>query len=328
MSQRLRQHPDDLVALVAQTAATRGLPTPYVEKDFWVTEVLRSASTEREIRLPNGASGSVKFIFKGGTSLSRVFGIVDRFSEDVDLLAIFPDSAATNARHAVLKKVDADVTAHLGLTKNDVAVGSSTTGVKRFTTYRYPVEAHDDGLREGVLLELGSRGGTYPAGPHHYRSMVADYAVTDLGEPEDTWEEFAHFVVNVLAPERTLLEKIAAVHDAAVRNDTATLLKLGRHFYDIDRLLNTTSVTDALDEMGPASFAELVDDINAHSVEASFSWSPRPEGGYADSPAFDPAHPSHASILTGFQSAQHLIHGTQVTFEQLLGTVSEHRASL
>lgn len=328
MKERLRQHPDDLAALVAQTATARGMPAPYVEKDFWVTEVLRSAATDREVGLPNGASGSVRFIFKGGTSLSRVFGIVDRFSEDVDLLAVFPDSAATNARHAVLKKVDADVTAHLGLTKNDVTVGSSTTGVKRYTTYLYPVEAHDDGLREGVLLELGSRGGTYPAGPHRYRSMVADYAITDLGEPEDTWEEFAHFEVLVLAPERTLLEKIAAVHDAAVRNDTVTLLKHGRHFYDIDRLLNTTRVTNALDEMGPAGFAELVDDINDHSAEAGFSWSPRPEGGYADSPAFDPTHPSHASILTGFQGAQHLIHGVQVSLDQLLGTVAAHRASL
>lgn len=97
MSQRLRQHPDDLAALVAQTATAHGLPTPYVEKDFWVTEVLR---------------------------------------------------AAPNARHAVLKKVDADVTAHLGLTKR-------------------------------------------------CRSMVADYEV------------------NVLAPERTLLEKIAVFSLAA-----------------------------------------------------------------------------------------------------------------
>ena len=170
------------------------------------------------------------FLFKGGTSLSRVFGIVDRFSEDVDLLAVFPDGATPNARHKVLKQVDADVTTHLGLGKKDVTVGASTTGVKRYTTYLYPLTEHDEGLKEGVLLELGSRGGTYPAGLHSFRSMVADYAITELGEPEDTWEEFASFTINVLTPERTLLEKIAAVHDAAVRGDTATLLKHGRHF--------------------------------------------------------------------------------------------------
>ena len=70
MSQRLCRHPDDLSALVAQTAAGRGLPVPYVEKDFWVTEVLRAAAVDREVGLPDGSTGSVTFIFKGGTSLS------------------------------------------------------------------------------------------------------------------------------------------------------------------------------------------------------------------------------------------------------------------
>lgn len=50
-----------------------------------------------------------------------------------------------------------------------------------------------------------------------YRSMVADYAITDLGEPDDTWEEFANFAANVLAPERTLLEKITVFSLAARR---------------------------------------------------------------------------------------------------------------
>lgn len=328
MSAQLRRHPDDLGALVAHAASGRGVPGSYVEKDFWVTEVLRAAAVDRVVVMADGSTGSVTFLFKGGTSLSRVFGIVDRFSEDIDLLAVFPEGAATNARHKILKDVDSGVTAHLALTSNDVTVGASTTGVKRYTTYHYPVEAYDGALKEGVLLELGSRGGTYPAGRHNYRSMVADYAITELGEPEDTWEEFASFEVNVLAPERTLLEKIAAVHDAAVRNDTATLLKYGRHFYDIDRLLNTPSVVIKLTSLGRAGFAELVDDINTHSEEAGFSWRPRPEGGYADSPAFDPTHPSHPSILTGYQSAQHLIHGEHVTFEQVLASVVAHRAYL
>lgn len=328
MSALLRRHPDDLDALISRTAAAQGLPAPYVEKDFWVTEVLRAAAVDRTVALPDGSHGPVRFLFKGGTSLSRVFGIVDRFSEDVDLLAAFPDGATTNARHRVLKQVDADVTAHLGLAKSDVTVGASTTGVKRYTTYRYPVAEYDQGLNEGVLLELGSRGGIYPAGPHAYRSMIADYAITELGETEDTWDEFAAFRINVLAPERTLMEKIAAVHDAATRGDTPALLKRGRHFYDIDRLLNTASVVDALASLGSSGFAELVEDINAHSSDAGFSWSPRPESGYADSPAFDPQADVHESIRTGFDAAQALIHGTQVTLDDVVSTVRANRESL
>lgn len=228
----------------------------------------------------------------------------------------------------MLKQIDTDVTPHLGLAKADVSAGASTTGVKRYTTYHYPATRSGDGLKECVLLELGSRGGTYPAALHGYRSMVADQAITQLGEPEDTWEEFASFEVNVLAPERTLLEKIAAVHDAAVRGDTATLLKHGRHFYDIDRLLNTETVTTALDALGRCGFAELVEDINAHSADAGFSWSPRPDGGYADSPAFDPQADVHAAIRTGFDAAQALIHGARITLDEVINTVHANREKL
>lgn len=328
MTERLRDHPDDLDALVTQTASAGGLPAAYVEKDFWVTEVLRAAALDRTVTMPDGSTSPVMFLFKGGTSLSRVFGIVDRFSEDVDLLAVFPEGPSLNARHKVLKQVDTDVTTHLGLPKADVSAGASTTGVKRYTTYHYPTTRSGDGLKEGVLLELGSRGGTYPAALHGYRSMVAEYAITQLGETEDTWEEFASFEVNVLAPERTLLEKIAAVHDAAVRGDTAILLKHGRHFYDIDRLLNTGPVTAALDALGPEGFAELVEDINAHSADADFSWSPRPQGGYADSPAFDPQTNVHAAIRTGFDTAQALIHGARITLDEVISTVHANRERL
>lgn len=166
-------------------------PPAYVEKDFWVTEVLRAASPARKISASDGSTTEVLFVFKGGTSSSRVFRIIDRFSEDVDLLAVFPDGMTTTARHSILKRVDADVTAHLGLAASDVAVTSSTTGVKRYTTYTYPTDTADDDIKEGVLLELGSRGGSQPASEYPYRSLVAEHALT-LGENENTWEEFIY----------------------------------------------------------------------------------------------------------------------------------------
>ena len=145
---------------------------------------------------------------------------------------------------------------HLSLTASDVEVGSSTTSVKRFTTYHYLAQDHNTSLKEGVLLELGSHGGTYPTHTHMFRSMVAHVAVTELGEPEHTWDEFEPFRVRVLAPERTLLEKLATVHDAAMREDTNALLKYGRHFYDIGQLLTTGLVIDALGSTRPSRLSK------------------------------------------------------------------------
>lgn len=327
MTERLRDNPDELNVLVARTAENLGIPEAYVEKDFWVTEVLRAASPVRKISLSDGTIAEVLFIFKGGTSLSRVFKIIDRFSEDVDVLAVFPGNSTMKARHSILKRVNTDVTAHLGVAESDVTVTGSKTGVKRYTTYPYSTNITTDGIKEGVLLELGSRGGSYPHNKHSYRSLVADYAMT-LGEDENTWEEFAPFEVEVLEPERTLLEKLAAVHDAARRVDTESLLNHGRHFYDIYRLLNNTHVQGALHALGPDGIAALAKEINTHSDAARFTWSARPEGGYANSPAFDPEHPSAEIIAAGYRTAQNLIHGTQVTIEEILATVATQRENL
>lgn len=328
MIERLRDNPDDLEALVGVTAEALGMPASYVEKDFWVTEVLRAASVDRIVALPDGSTALTTFTFKGGTSLSRVFGIVERFSEDVDLLAVFPPEASSGARHKVLKEVDQAVRAHLSLEKPQVLVGSSTTGVKRYTTYMYPTGNLDSSLREGILLELGSRGGTQPFAVHNYRSLVAKHAINALAESEATWEEFAEFSVNVLAPERTLFEKLAAVHDAASRADRDALLKHGRHFYDIHCLLQDERVTGAIEELGSKGVRALVDDIDNQSAVAGFSLTPRPIEGYAHSPAFNREHSTRVTIETGYEAAQALIYGDLVSLDVVINTVHHRRELL
>lgn len=328
MIERLRDKPDDLEAIVGITAEALGMPALYVEKDFWVTEVLRAASADRTVALPDGSTAPVTFTFKGGTSLSRVFSIVERFSEDVDLLAVFPPEASVGARHKVLKEVDQAVRGHLALADLQVLIGSSTTGVKRYTTYIYPTGNHDPLLKEGVLLELGSRGGSQPFSVYNYRSLVAEHAIGVLGETETTWEEFAEFSVNVLAPERTLFEKLAAVHDAATRNDRDALLKHGRHFYDIHCLIQDERVIEALETLGSEGIRALVDDIESQSDAAGFSSTPRPIEGYALSTAFDPEHSTRGTIEAGYEGAQALIYGVAVPFSVVLNTVRYRRELL
>lgn len=161
-----------------------------------------------------------------------------------------------------------------------------------------------------------------------YRSLVADHAITVLGEDESVWEEFASFAVNVLAPERTLFEKLAAVHDAASRNDTAALLKHGRHFYDIHRLVENAQVVAVLDAIDPIEKRKLIDDIDQQSVAAGFSSTSRPEDGYASSPAFDPDHPARAAIEAGYVAAQQLIYGELISLDDAFASVHRRRELL
>ena len=322
MTARLSDDLDSLNALVLRVAGHASLEPSYVEKDFWATEVLRIASRSRPIV---GSDEPVEFIFKGGTSLSRVFGLIDRFSEDIDLLVAFPQGPGASARHAVLKQVDAEIGARLA-TRG--IVGPSTTGVKRDTTYVYPASFSGGALKEGVLLEMGSRGGTHPASPHPFRSMIAIYAEENLGEDATTWAEFAPFEVIALAPERTLLEKIAAVHAAAISDDTAALARVGRHFYDIAQLLQAPTVLAALDALGRGGVEALAVDIDAHSESAGFAWGPRPAGGYADSPAFRADGSAHQVVARSYEAALTLVHGVTPELGEVLATVEANRHRL
>lgn len=323
MTERLRSAPDELDVLVAATAKAISVSAEYVEKDFWATEVLRAACTQRSIPTQSGEVLPVTFVFKGGTSLSRVFRLTQRFSEDIDLLAVFPDGPTMQARHAVLKQVDRDVAAHLDIA-GEVASGSSQTGVKRYTTYRYATHRSRGLLRDGVVLELGSRGGTQPASMHRYASMVAEFALTEYGEGSEDWAEFAPFDVLTLAPERTLLEKLSGLHTMAVSGEHAKLSAAGRHLYDIACMLEDASVVDALRALGPEGVTALTADIEAHSTDAGFASLPRPAGGFAASPVFSTDHELHALVLKAYEAAMPLVHGPRPTSAEMMSIVQEH----
>jgi hypothetical protein len=325
MTRQLRAQPEALGVLVSMTAAGLSVPAAYVEKDFWITEILRVASRSSAVGVGHGVTEPSRLIFKGGTSLSRVFGIVNRFSEDIDLLAVFPARASLSARHSVIKKIDSEVRNHLALSEDDVVVESSTTGIKRYTSYFYPRRNADSSLKEGILLELGSRGGWHPSGEHEYRSLLAQFATAELGEEESSWEEFAPFVIRVLAPERTLLEKLAAVHDAASRGDLDRIVTYGRHFYDIHCLLRSDDVRAALTVLGPSGVRDLAEDIEHHSKTSGLPSTARPEGGYGLSPAFDTGLSLHAEIARGYEAAQALVYGQRVPLNDAMNTVHASR---
>jgi hypothetical protein len=324
MSLRLRDDPDTLAVLLQQAADAVGVRPSFVEKDFWAIEVLRAAQVNRVIPLRNGTStGEVVFLFKGGTSLSRAFGLVERFSEDVDLLAVSPDDTSRNARHTVLKQVDAGVSSHLGVA-GEVVQGSSDTGVKRYTTYAYSAVHADSDLTEGVLLELGSRGGTHPSVEVPIRSMLADVAMEKLGFAADEWAEFASFRAHVLAPERTLLEKLSALHTAASTGDRR-LAGMGRHLYDIYQLLGSDRVLDALRTLGSAGVANLAADVHAHSLEAGFASVERPRSGYAASPAFVTGN---AGVAAAYARVGVLVYGDLPALSDVLARVQENKGLL
>lgn len=324
----LREAPDELQILVAGAADSRGLPAAFVEKDFWVVETLRAAAAPRNVLDKDGTVQTVVPIFKGGTSLSRAFGLIERFSEDVDLLVPLPASASQKRRDTCLREVVAAVAEHLGLPPEDCVVETSTTGVKRNVRFTTP-STSSLALSPGVLLEMGARGGTFPSFDVEIRSHVSEFAMDELGEPVDAWEEFAPVSVRTLAPERTLMEKVALLHTAACGYDPeagarGALQRGGRHLYDVHRLLASPQVLDALTALGPTGRSALWADIEAHSEAAGFAWQPRPTAGYASSPLLDPEAPAQTGARRAYESAQGLFLGEFPSFDECLDAWRTH----
>lgn len=300
---RLSRSPDDLFALVSATSDRTTLPAAHIEKDFWVMEVLRSISQPFD-------GGTV--VFKGGTSLSKAFGLIERFSEDIDILLV-PDSGSGKGRvDRVLKSLCQRVEVDLGV---EGELAGSTHGVKRNVRYPFPVAYSSADVTEGVLLEMGVRGGSEPSSTRVLRSYVADYAL-GIGQPEDAYQEFAPVELLVLRPERTLVEKLALTHDLAVRHETAGgwIPGHGRHIYDIYCLLGNSDVRRVLEE--PSFVARIADDRGRRCDQYGLAWTPRPDGGFAASPLYDPGHASQAAWRAAYESAMSLVWGNRPSWDE------------
>lgn len=252
------------------TAQQLGVPEAFVEKDYWVTYVLRTLSDSpyRE-----------QLVFKGGTALSKAYGLVERFSEDVDL-AIAGTEGWTGGQ--VKKLMDAGAK-HItqGLTAI-VEAGVTVRGSHfRKTLHQYPTtlgSAASTQVRPGaVLLEVNAFARPHPS---QWRP-VQSYAGQFLTQRDDLdlleQHGLAPFEVLVLALERTLVEKILALVRAGYAPDPLAELQAKiRHAYDLHQLLQQPALQAFL--ASPA-FETLLAEVradDARNQEFQGDWATQP----------------------------------------------------
>jgi hypothetical protein len=255
-----------------------GISSTAIEKDYWVTQVLRAL----------GHDFAEDFVFKGGTSLSKGYGILKRFSDDLDIL-ILRGARGKGATDRLMKSIgEAAAAAAEGLAER---YGGSETGVHRTFRVSYPATYRPtDAVATSVLLEMGVRGGPNPHERVPIGSLLGntlEAAGTDLGQ----YDDLQPFEVAVLHPGRTLLEKLYGIHDLA-RQLSANALEAdklrrnGRHFYDVYQLLGHVRVLELLADRAQAE--QIMASIEETSQEEfNATGELRPEGGFAASPAFD-----------------------------------------
>ncbi len=276
-----------------------GISPTAVEKDYWVSQVLKV--------LAEGFAGD--FVFKGGTSLSKAYRVVERFSEDVDIL-VLPGDRGRNATDTLMKRMAESTAA--GVDGISEAVGGRETGRHRSYELSYPATRRATALiRTSVLLEMGVRGGPQPQEIRPVGCLLGDVlagAGTDLSE----FEDLAPFEVSVLHPGRTLLEKLVLIHGLAQQliADPSTPVppRNGRHFYDIHQLLGDSQVGELLEDRDQVhEVMASVEEITRKHFRGG-AGEVRPEAGFAASPAFDPDSEVSTLFRAGYEATMPELH--------------------
>ncbi|MFN0118327.1 MAG: nucleotidyl transferase AbiEii/AbiGii toxin family protein [Elusimicrobiota bacterium] len=242
----LANHPDFLT-FVGNTAAEIKLPEELVIKDYWVTAVLRVLATSDEL--------TGKIIFKGGTSLSKGWHLIDRFSEDIDILTTGPDFGAPyekrSQREKLLKKVRDLILQQTPLQIPDL----HDPDYYLMDGHRYYAKIHfawPQGDKDTVFLEMGFRGGPNPHSKVAINSFIGDHILKLDKSVQDAlgkWaEDFTPFTMDLLEPSQTFVEKLLYLHTAVPKKveDVRT-----RHLYDIVSIFESHSnIPDLLQSGG------------------------------------------------------------------------------
>jgi hypothetical protein len=283
----------DFDGLFDVAAETLGLPADVIEKDYWVTQALRGLA----IAHPG------EFIFKGGTSLSKGFGLIERFSEDIDILVIRRDGEAPGAIDSRLKRMgEAGAAAIAG----EADRRRSGRGVHRTVALSYP-QGWEAGspLLPFVLLEMSVHGGIQPIGDRAIDTLVGRLLIAEGQATVGQYDDLEPFAVPILHPGRTLIEKLLLVNTAAEHSsaDVAKLseFRAGRHFYDIHCLLGAEDVLKLLTDR--AQFEEITSDATEISRRHYAGAVDRPDGGFATGPAFTASGDLRAAIEHEYTSA-------------------------
>jgi hypothetical protein len=252
----LRLPPEERWLYIEQVAVRKNVLPVIIEKDFWVSWMLAVLFSSRFANA---------LVFKGGTSLSKVFGVIDRFSEDIDL-SLSPDflglKQVGTSRNQASKWMMAAEAACGAAVQNTIApeleavvaevLGEKPGGWFEFLIdsgtnspvilFHYPTSQPTgfDYLKRSVKLEFGSLTDQRPADRHPVRPWMAEVL-------ESTFSDWRCEVVS-LELERTFWEKATILHAECHRPSGKPIPdRFSRHYADTAALARHPASTDAIE---------------------------------------------------------------------------------
>ena len=207
--------------IIEQAADSSGRTPAVVEKDYYVTLILKLLSEQLK-----------QCVFKGGTSLSKGFHVIDRFSEDIDIT--FNEHIGESRRKKLKNVVLKGISEELGM---PVANWEETQSDRDYNAYLFSYESvfglRDDRLPQYVKLETALGSYSFPTQVVEIRNYIGDY-LEGRGRA-DLAEQFSlgRFSMNLQSLERTYIDKVFALCDYYLQGRSK---RCSRHLYDIYKL--------------------------------------------------------------------------------------------
>ena len=237
--------------VILRVAEDKKIAPEIIEKDYYVTLFLKRI---KELQ-PN-------LIFKGGTSLSKCYKLINRFSEDIDL-NIETEAKPTEGQRKKLKANIVSVIDEFGFVLSNPDKVHSRRDYNKYII-DYPTVFASDYLKEYLVVETAVYIKAYPCKEMQATSIIYDFLKENGYDNLIAEYNLEPFNVNVQAAERTLIDKLYALGDYYLCD---AVQEHSRHIYDIYKLLDIVELNDDLRNLAKAVFAERKGHVQCYSAK-------------------------------------------------------------
>lgn len=219
--------------IILRTSESMGIEAGIIEKDYFVTLFLKKVVSKQ----PN-------IIFKGGTSLSKCYKLIKRFSEDIDL-SIECVNKPTERQRINLKTSVISIIDEFNF---DLTNADDIRSRRDFNRYiiSYPSVFSSDYLKQQLIVETAVFIRSYPSKAMTASSFIYEYLYSNGYLDIITQYDLEPFELNVQIAERTLIDKIYALCDYYLSDK---VVEHSRHIYDIYKLLDVVEINNELRQL-------------------------------------------------------------------------------
>ena len=217
----LHKNQTEFKALISTVADYYGMKDYQIEKDYYVSLFLKHLSK---------IESNIKIVFKGGTSLSKCYQVIDRFSEDIDLAVAFNTTGVTQGERKKLKEMIVSTINHLGMNFiNAEEVRSRRDHNIYHAHYTNQFDAEVD-MTPHIMIETIVAYQPYPCIVKQVSNYITGYLIShgnlDILERFDLFP----FEMVIQSIERTFIDKLFAICDYHLEGNYQ---RYSRHIYDV-----------------------------------------------------------------------------------------------